>query len=211
MQEQLGRHVYSVDGSTLEETILRLLADRRATLAVAEVATGGGLSSRLTGTPSASSILFGSYVAATNGGLKAFAGVRRVRDFGPGSRNRRGGARAGSQGDRRPPGSMGAAGGRTGKNRTPTRSSSAPDPEPGGSESNRSASGPAGRDASALSRAPLISSGEDWLNELSTGRRRQDRMNWLMRLKLAVLPGTVAPRFWRSTFRIGLGCWPSRT
>ena len=71
MQEQLGRHVYSVDGSTLEETILRLLADRRATLAVAEVATGGGLSSRLTGTPSASSILFGSYVAATNGGLKA--------------------------------------------------------------------------------------------------------------------------------------------
>ena len=71
MQEQLGKHVYSVDGSTLEETILRRLADRKATLAVAEVATGGGLSSRLTGTPSASAVLFGSYVAATNAGIKA--------------------------------------------------------------------------------------------------------------------------------------------
>lgn len=70
MLEQLGQHVYSVDGSTLEETILRLLADRKATLAVAEVATGGGLSSRLTGTPSAPAVLFGSYVAATNAGMK---------------------------------------------------------------------------------------------------------------------------------------------
>lgn len=69
--ERLGPHVYSVDGSTLEETILRLLADRKATLAVAEVATGGGLSSRLTGAPTASSVLFGSYVAATNAGLTA--------------------------------------------------------------------------------------------------------------------------------------------
>ncbi len=71
MLEQLGKHVYSIDGSTLEETILQLLADRKTTLAVAEVATGGGLSSRLTGTPSGSSVLFGSYVAATNAGLKA--------------------------------------------------------------------------------------------------------------------------------------------
>ena len=71
MLEQLGQHVYSVDGSTLEETILRLLADRKATLAVAEVATGGGLSSRLTGTPSAAAVLFGSYVAATNAGMNA--------------------------------------------------------------------------------------------------------------------------------------------
>ena len=70
MLEQLGQHVYSIDGSTLEATILRLLADRKATLAVAEVATGGGLSSRLTGTPSASTVLFGSYVAATNAGMK---------------------------------------------------------------------------------------------------------------------------------------------
>jgi nicotinamide-nucleotide amidase len=71
MLEQLGQHVYSVDGSTLEETILRRLADRKATLAVAEVATGGGLSSRLTTTPSASAVLFGSYVAAGSPGLKA--------------------------------------------------------------------------------------------------------------------------------------------
>lgn len=70
MLEQLGQHVYSVGGSTLEETILRLLADRKVTLAVAEVATGGGLSSRLTGTPSAPPVLFGSYVAATNAGIK---------------------------------------------------------------------------------------------------------------------------------------------
>lgn len=71
MLEQLGKHVYAIDGSTLEETILQLLADREAKLAVAEVATGGGLSSRLTGAPSASPVLFGSYVAATNAGLKA--------------------------------------------------------------------------------------------------------------------------------------------
>ena len=71
MLERLGKHVYSVDGSTLEEAVMRLLGDGRGTLAVAEVATGGGLSSRLTGTPFASPILFGSYVAATNAGLKA--------------------------------------------------------------------------------------------------------------------------------------------
>ena len=86
MLEQLGRHVYSVDGSTLEETILRRLADRKATLAVAEVATGGGLSSRLTGAPSASSVLFGSYVAATDAGIKALLASEGVRDFGTGSR-----------------------------------------------------------------------------------------------------------------------------
>ena len=71
MLEHLGKHVYSIDGSTLEETVLQLLTHRKATLAVAEVATGGGLSSRLTGAPSAPSVLFGSYVAATNAGLNA--------------------------------------------------------------------------------------------------------------------------------------------
>ena len=71
MLEHLGKHVYSVDGTTLEETVLQLLADRKTKLVVAEVATGGGLSSRLTGTPSASSVLFGSYVAASSTGLKA--------------------------------------------------------------------------------------------------------------------------------------------
>ena len=71
MLDLLGKHVYSIDGSTLEETILRLLTDRKTKLVVAEVATGGGLSSRLTGTPSASSVLFGSYVAASSPGLKA--------------------------------------------------------------------------------------------------------------------------------------------
>jgi len=71
MLKRLGKHVYSIDGSTLEEAVVQLLADRKATLAVAEVATGGGLSSRLTGTRSAASILFGSHVAATNAGLKA--------------------------------------------------------------------------------------------------------------------------------------------
>ena len=71
MLEHLGKHVYSVDGTTLEETVLQLLADRKARLVVAEVATGGGLSSRLTGSPFASPVLFGSYVAASNTGLEA--------------------------------------------------------------------------------------------------------------------------------------------
>lgn len=83
MLEHLGQHVYSVDGSTLEETILRRLADRKATLAVAEVATGGGLSSRLTGSPSASSVLFGSYVAATNAGIKALLASEGSENSGP--------------------------------------------------------------------------------------------------------------------------------
>lgn len=71
MLKRLGKHVYSIDGSTLEEAVVQLLADRKATLTVAEVATGGGLSSRLTGTRSTPPILFGSYVATTNAGLKA--------------------------------------------------------------------------------------------------------------------------------------------
>jgi nicotinamide-nucleotide amidase len=62
----LDSHVYGVDQTTLEETVRDLLIAKGETVAVAESCTGGGLGSRITSIPSASSIFLGGVIAYAN-------------------------------------------------------------------------------------------------------------------------------------------------
>lgn len=64
--DRLGRHVYSLDGRSLEQVVVDLLRERRNTVAVAESCTGGRVAARLTGVPGASEVFGGGLVAYSN-------------------------------------------------------------------------------------------------------------------------------------------------
>lgn len=63
LRELLGELVFGVDDETMEQVVLRLLADRGLTLAVAESVTGGLLATRITDVPGASTVFRGGVVA----------------------------------------------------------------------------------------------------------------------------------------------------
>jgi nicotinamide-nucleotide amidase len=62
----LGEHLYSTHGEDLEEVVARLLAENRATIAVAESCTGGLLAGRLTNVPGSSNYFLGGIVCYSN-------------------------------------------------------------------------------------------------------------------------------------------------
>jgi nicotinamide-nucleotide amidase len=62
IREVLGDAVFGVDEVTLEAAVLELLKDRKATLAIAESVTGGGISQRITSVPGASETYIGGVV-----------------------------------------------------------------------------------------------------------------------------------------------------
>jgi len=59
-----------------EMAIVRLLAKRRLTLALAESCTGGGIANRITNVPGASAVFLGGVVAYSNAAKQKFLGVR---------------------------------------------------------------------------------------------------------------------------------------
>jgi nicotinamide-nucleotide amidase len=62
--------------SGLERDVLRLLARRKQTLALAESCTGGCLAHQLTNVPGASAVFLGGVVAYSNAAKQKFLGVR---------------------------------------------------------------------------------------------------------------------------------------
>src|ERR1035437_6138552 len=54
VRELLGSHVYGMEDEDLETVIVRLLTERKLTLALAESCTGGGIANRVTNVPGAS-------------------------------------------------------------------------------------------------------------------------------------------------------------
>jgi len=62
--------------ATLETIVVRLLTERKLTLALAESCTGGCLADRLTNIPGASKVFVGGLVAYSNAAKKKFLGVR---------------------------------------------------------------------------------------------------------------------------------------
>jgi len=61
---------------TLETIVVRLLAERELTLALAESCTGGGIAHRVTNVPGASAVFPGGVVAYSNAAKQKFLGVR---------------------------------------------------------------------------------------------------------------------------------------
>jgi len=72
----LGQYVYADGDTTLEEHVVDLLRARGATLALAEVGSGGALVAALSAAPEAHQVLAGAYVAPTEDALHHLLHVR---------------------------------------------------------------------------------------------------------------------------------------
>jgi len=66
VRSRVGDAVFARDGETLAETVVRLLADRAQTLAVAESCTGGLVGKLITDVPGASAVFREGFVTYTN-------------------------------------------------------------------------------------------------------------------------------------------------
>ena len=73
--EGLGAAVFSSDGRSLEEVVVRLLTERQQTLAIAESCTGGFLAHRITNVPGASAVFLVGYVTYSNEAKTAMVSV----------------------------------------------------------------------------------------------------------------------------------------
>jgi nicotinamide-nucleotide amidase len=71
----LGDNIYADDETSLEAHVLNLLESQGATLALAEVGSGGSLTTALSGADSAHRVLVGAYVAPTEGKLRRLLGI----------------------------------------------------------------------------------------------------------------------------------------
>jgi nicotinamide-nucleotide amidase len=62
----LGASIFSSDGKNLEEVVVKLLTERKQTLAVAESCTGGYLAHRVTNVPGASAVFLAGFITYSN-------------------------------------------------------------------------------------------------------------------------------------------------
>jgi nicotinamide-nucleotide amidase len=76
VQKILGAHIYGYGDEEMEAVVVRLLAERKKTLALAESCTGGCLAHRITNVPGASKVFVGGLVAYSNMAKRKFLGVR---------------------------------------------------------------------------------------------------------------------------------------
>ena len=104
VRELLGPHIYGVEDEDLETVIVRLLTERKATLALAESCTGGCIANRVTNVPGASAVLLAGLVTYSNAAKQKFLGVQRGHS-GPARRGER--SRGARNGRRRAPANPG--------------------------------------------------------------------------------------------------------
>ncbi len=71
----LGASIVSRDGGSLEEVVVKLLTEKKETLAVAESCTGGFLAHRITNVPGASAVFRAGYVTYANETKERMLGV----------------------------------------------------------------------------------------------------------------------------------------
>jgi nicotinamide-nucleotide amidase len=84
VQRILGAHIFGYDDDEIENIIVRLLTERKQTLALAESCTGGNIAHHLTNVPGASAVLLGGVVSYANSAKEKLIGVRAetLRQFG---------------------------------------------------------------------------------------------------------------------------------
>ena len=76
VQRMFGAQIYGFDDEEIEAVVVRLLTERKKTLAVAESCTGGCLAHRVTNVPGASAVFLGGLVTYSNEAKQKFLGVR---------------------------------------------------------------------------------------------------------------------------------------
>ncbi len=72
----LGENIFGFDDDEIETVVVKLLAQRKKTLALAESCTGGLIATRITDVPGASEIFLGGVVSYANSAKEKFLGVR---------------------------------------------------------------------------------------------------------------------------------------
>ena len=72
----MGDLVFAVDDEQLEMTVVRLLTERKQTVALAESCTGGAIANRITNVPGASAVFLAGLVTYSNAAKQKFLGVR---------------------------------------------------------------------------------------------------------------------------------------
>lgn len=75
VRTQLGSQLYGIEDEELEAVLIRLLTERKETLALAESCTGGCIAHRLTNVPGASAVLLAGLVTYSNAAKQKFLGV----------------------------------------------------------------------------------------------------------------------------------------
>ncbi len=70
LRNEIGEYLYASDGSTLEESVIRALIERQASLMTAEVGSGGAIAASLNQARGANQAYLGGIVAASDGGLR---------------------------------------------------------------------------------------------------------------------------------------------
>jgi len=76
VQRVLTANIQGYDDDRLEQTVVRLLTERKQTLAIAESCTGGHIANLITNVPGASAIFPGGFVTYSNEAKQKFLGVR---------------------------------------------------------------------------------------------------------------------------------------
>ena len=76
VRQTFGAQIYGFDDEEIELVVVRLLTERRKTLALAESCTGGCIAHRVTNVPGASAVFLGGFVTYSNEAKQKFLGVR---------------------------------------------------------------------------------------------------------------------------------------
>jgi nicotinamide-nucleotide amidase len=66
IRNELGLSIFTTSDETLEEVLVKLLANRKETLAIAESCTGGLLANRITNVPGSSEVFLAGYICYAN-------------------------------------------------------------------------------------------------------------------------------------------------
>ncbi|MEJ0088327.1 MAG: competence/damage-inducible protein A [Limisphaerales bacterium] len=75
VKKNLGENIFGFDDDEIENVVVRLLTERKKTLALAESCTGGLIASRITDVPGASEVFPGGVVSYANSAKEKFLGV----------------------------------------------------------------------------------------------------------------------------------------
>jgi nicotinamide-nucleotide amidase len=75
VRDRLGSFVYTDAEESIEISVLKMLSQRKQTLALAESCTGGCIANRFTNVPGASAVLLAGLVTYSNEAKKKFLGV----------------------------------------------------------------------------------------------------------------------------------------